>query len=98
MQIYIRRNGKEIGTFDRKDYLAWIGQGGKCAGDEWQDVGDSTGQKIEETRPFAKNNKPSSRSWSRRNQKVNEMMNQMYEFRTWGMPPKNSDDKSKDKS
>lgn len=97
MQIYIRRNGKEIDTFDREDYLAWISQGGACAGDEWQNVGDSTWQNIEENPPFEKN-KPSSRSWSRRDQKINEGMNQVYKFRTSGMPPKNSDDKSKDKS
>jgi hypothetical protein len=97
MQIYIRRNGKVIGTYDREDYKAWIGQGGKCTGDEWQDVGGGAWENIEENPPFEKN-KPSSRSWSRRNQKVNEMMNQMHKFRTWGMPPQNSDDKSKDKS
>jgi len=97
MQIHIRRDGVVIGTFDHEDYLAWSRQGGACAGDEWQDVGGGAWENIEENPPFEKN-KPSSRSWSRRDQKVNEMMNQMYKFRTWGMPPQNSDDKSKDKS
>jgi hypothetical protein len=97
MQIHIRRNGKVIGTFDREDYLAWIGQGGKCPGDEWQDVGGGAWESIEENPPFEKN-KPSSRSWSRRDQQINEGMNQVYKFRTLGKPPKKSDDKSKDKS
>lgn len=96
MQIHIRRNGKVIGTFDREDYLAWISQGGACTGDEWQDVGDSTWQKIQESPPFA-NNKPSSRSWSRRDQQINEAMNDVYRFRTWGLPPQNLNDKSEDK-
>lgn len=96
MQIHIRRNGKVIGTFDREDYLAWIGQGGKCAGDEWQDVGGGAWENIEENPPFEKN-KPSSRSWSRRDQKINEGMNQVYKFRTWGIPPQNPNDKKEDK-
>jgi hypothetical protein len=94
MQIYIKRNGLVIRTCDREDYLAWISQGGACAGDEWQDVGDSTWQNIEENPPFEKN-KPSSRSWSRRDQQINEAMNQVYKFRTSGMHQKIQTKKAK---
>jgi hypothetical protein len=96
MQIYIRRNGKEIGTFNREDYLVWYSQGEALAGDEWQDVGGGAWENIEENPPFEKN-KPSSRSWSRRDQKINEGMNQVYKFRTWGIPPQNPNDKKEDK-
>lgn len=97
MQIHIRRNGQVIGTFDREDYLAWFSQGGACAEDEWTDLGGTIWQKIQKNPPFVKTNKSDSRSWSRRDKKINEAMNQVYKFRTWGMSSQNRKDKKEDK-
>ncbi len=52
MQVFLRRAGKVIGSFDRLDYLAQLDQGGVRSDDEWTPVGEETWRTVGDCAPF----------------------------------------------
>ena len=59
MQVFLRRAGKIIGSFDRIDYLAHLDQGGVRPDDEWTPVGEEKWRLVGEAPPFLRNNERS---------------------------------------
>ena len=45
-EVFIRRNGKILGTFDRDDFFSARLQGGILDGDEWMEVGGSSWKTV----------------------------------------------------
>ena len=56
MNIFLRRAGKVIGSFDRFDYLAQHDQGGIRPDDEWTPVGEETWRSVGDGAPFLRSN------------------------------------------
>lgn len=56
MQVFLRREGKIIGSFDRVDYLAQLDQGGIRPDDEWTPVGEEAWRLVGEANPFLRTN------------------------------------------
>jgi len=70
MQVFLRRSGKIIGSFDRIDYLAQLDQGGIRQDDEWTPVGEETWRSVGDEAPFLRSNERSRQARARMEREI----------------------------
>jgi len=75
MQVFLRRSGKIIGSFDRIDYLAQLDQGGIRQDDEWTPVGEETWRSVGDEAPFLRSNERSRQARARMEREISVARN-----------------------
>lgn len=83
MHIFIRRNGKILGSFDRDDYLSLRDQGGVFSGDEWCHVGGDLWNLVGTDEPFLRRSEERRQKAARTECMVSDAMRDSYNFKVW---------------
>ncbi len=83
MHIFLRRNGKVIGAFDRDDYLSLRDQGGVFSGDEWCHVGGDFWCLVGANEPFLRRSEEKRQKAARTERMISDAMRDSYNFKVW---------------
>ena len=82
-EVFIRRNGKILGTYDRDEFFSVRLQGGILDGDEWMEVGGSSWQVVAESVPYKSSNERARERTAREHAMIARASNEVYNYRMW---------------
>jgi hypothetical protein len=83
MHIFLRRNGKLLGSFDREDYLTMRDQGGVFSDDEWCHVGAGSWCSVGDAEPFLRRSEEKRKRMEEINQMSARAAHDSYNFKVW---------------
>ena len=82
-EVFIRRNGKILGTYDRDEFYSVRLQGGILDGDEWMEVGGSSWQVVAESLPYKSSNERKRDSVAREQAMIARGFDDVFNYRMW---------------
>ena len=82
-EVFIRRNGKILGTFDRDEFFSARLQGGILDEDEWMEVGGSSWKTVALDAPYKSSNERTRDRIARENAMIARASNDVYNYRMW---------------
>ena len=82
-EVFIRRNGKILGSFDRDDFFSARLQGGILDGDEWMEVGGASWKTIALDAPYKSSNERTRDRVAREHAMIADAFNDVYNYRMW---------------
>jgi hypothetical protein len=82
-EVFIRRNGKILGTYDRDEFISARLQGGILDGDEWMEEGGSFWQLVAESAPYKSSNERKRDRIAHEHAMIAMASNDVYNYRMW---------------
>jgi len=82
-EVFIRRNGKILGIFDRDDFFSARLQGGILDGDEWMEVGGASWKTIALDAPYKSSNERTRDRIAREHATIADAFDDVYNYRMW---------------
>jgi hypothetical protein len=82
-EVFIRRNGKILGTFDRDEFFSARLQGGILDEDEWIEVGGSFWKTVALDAPYKSSNERTRDRIAREHAMIARASNDVYNYRMW---------------
>ena len=82
-EVFIRRNGKILGTYDRDEFISARLQGGILDGDEWMEEGGSFWQLVAESAPYKSSNERKRDRIAHEHAMITSASNDVYNYRMW---------------
>lgn len=82
-EVFIRRNGKILGTFDRDEFFSARLQGGILDEDEWMEVGGSSWKTVALDAPYKSSNERTRDRIAREHAMIARASNDVYNYRMW---------------
>ena len=83
LEVFIRRNGKILGTFDRDEFFSARLQGGILDEDEWMEVGGSSWKTVAIDAPYKSSNERTRDRIAREHAMIARASNDVYNYRMW---------------
>ena len=82
-EVFIRRNGKILGTYDRDEFYSVRLQGGIQDGDEWMELGGSSWQVVAESLPYKSSNESKRDRVAREHAMIARGFDDVFNYRMW---------------
>ena len=83
LEVFIRRNGKILGTYDRGGFFSARLQGGILDADEWMEVGGSSWKTVALDAPYKSSNERTRDRIAREHAMIARASNDVYNYRMW---------------
>lgn len=83
LEIFIRRNGKIVGTYDRDEFFSARLQGGILDADEWMEVGGSSWRTVALDAPYRSSNERKRDRIAREHAMIADAFDDVYNYRMW---------------
>lgn len=83
LEVFIRRHGKILGTYDRDEFFSARLQGGILDADEWMEVGGSSWKTVALDAPYKSSNERTRDRIAREHAMIARASNDVYNYRMW---------------